>query len=130
MIGAGEPLSPTFETALAVYGTLQPGGPNEHLLKPLGGTWVDGQVFGVLEQAGWGAQAGFPGIRLTDSGEIVAVKLFVSEELPAFWQTLDDFEGLEYARVPCRVRTDAGEFTASIYALADPDIQKTLCNRL
>jgi gamma-glutamylcyclotransferase (GGCT)/AIG2-like uncharacterized protein YtfP len=112
-------LNATFETALAVYGTLQPGGPNEHILKPLNGTWIDGQVYGYLEQAGWGAEVGFPGIRLATAGDIVPVRLFTSENLPAFWNTLDDFEGAEYVRVPCRVRTEFGEFTASIYALAE-----------
>lgn len=119
-------LNATFETALAVYGTLQPGGPNEHVLKPLNGTWIDGEVFGSLEQAGWGAEVGFPGIRLATAGNIVPVKLFTSENLPAFWSALDNFEGAEYVRVPCRVRTKLGEFTASIYALADAQHDKTL----
>ncbi|MEN9706572.1 MAG: hypothetical protein RIS31_138 [Actinomycetota bacterium] len=109
----------TFETALAVCGTLQPGEPNEHVLKPLNGTWIDGEVFGSLEHAGWGADVGFPGIRLAAAGNIVPVKLFTSENFPAFWSALDDFEGAEYVRVPCRVRTKLGEFTASIYALAE-----------
>jgi gamma-glutamylcyclotransferase (GGCT)/AIG2-like uncharacterized protein YtfP len=119
-------LNPTFETALAVYGTLQPGGPNEHILKPLNGTWIDGEVFGSLEHAGWGADVGFPGIRLAAAGNIVPVKLFTSEYLPAFWSALDDFEGAEYLRVPCRVHTELGEFTASIYALAETQSDKTL----
>jgi len=119
-------LNATFETSLAVYGTLQPGGPNEHILKPLNGTWIDGEVFGSLEHAGWGAEVGFPGIRLATAGNIVPVKLFTSENLPAFWLTLDDFEGAEYVRVPCQVRTALGEFTASIYALAGSPSDKTL----
>ncbi len=119
-------LNATFETALAVYGTLQPGGPNEHILKPLKGTWINGEVFGSLEHAGWGADVGFPGIRLATSGNIVPVKLFMSEKLPDFWSALDDFEGVEYVRVPCQVRTELGEFTASIYALAETQNDKTL----
>jgi gamma-glutamylcyclotransferase (GGCT)/AIG2-like uncharacterized protein YtfP len=119
-------LNATFETSLAVYGTLQPGGPNEHILKPLNGTWIDGEVFGSLEHAGWGAEVGFPGIRLATAGNIVPVKLFISENLPAFWLTLDDFEGAEYVRVPCQVRTELGEFPASIYALAECQGHKAL----
>jgi len=114
-----EDLKPSFESALAVYGTLQPGGPNEHMLKQLKGTWIDGQVVGKLEQAGWGAQVGFPGIRLTDKGDVVPVKLFVSKDLKEFWPTLDSFEGAEYSRVSCRVATAMGEVTASIYALSE-----------
>jgi len=112
-------VTPSVDTALAVYGTLQPGGPNEHILKALRGTWIDGQVNGRLEQSGWGAKVGFPGIRLADVRDVVHVKLFTSEALKDFWSTLDEFEGVEYSRVPCRVVTALGEFNASIYALAE-----------
>jgi hypothetical protein len=44
--------------SLAVYGSLQPGGPNEHILAPLEGTWTDGFVRGILEEGGWGAAVG------------------------------------------------------------------------
>lgn len=104
--------------SLAVYGSLQPGGPNEHVLAPLGGTWTDGFVRGTLEQRGWGAKVGFPGIRLSENGEEISVKLFRSPKLEAFWPELDSFEGDEYVRRTCEVFTDQGSARACIYTLA------------
>ena len=104
--------------ALAVYGTLQPGGPNEHILKPLGGVWVTGQVRGKLFEAGWGASQGFPGIRLGDEFDYVPVQVLISVELESFWAQLDDFEGQEYVRSVCHVQTEQGPIEAYIYELA------------
>jgi gamma-glutamylcyclotransferase (GGCT)/AIG2-like uncharacterized protein YtfP len=103
---------------LAVYGSLQPGGPNEHILVPLEGSWTNGFVRGTLEQSGWGAKVGFPGMRLSDQGDLIAVKLFQSPKLDAFWEQLDEFEGEEYIRQSCVVETKDGLVTACIYALA------------
>lgn len=104
---------------LAVYGSLQPGGVNQHVLEPLRGTWVDGYVFGNLVEDGWGALVGYPGIHLTPGGNKVPVKLFCSEKLAQFWLKLDAFEGDEYSRVVCDVYTDKGAKVtkAWIYAL-------------
>jgi gamma-glutamylcyclotransferase (GGCT)/AIG2-like uncharacterized protein YtfP len=104
--------------ALAVYGSLQPGGPNEHILTPLEGSWTEGFVKGTLEQGGWGAKVGFPGIRLSEKGDPIPVKLFQSKKLEAFWHELDQFEGDEYVRRSCEVSTANGPVTACIYTLA------------
>jgi len=112
-------LSHTQPSALAVYGTLQPGGPNEHILSPYEGEWIDGYVLGNLEHQGWGADVGFPGIRLCADGGKVPVKLFVSNRLPELWQTLDEFEGEGYLRTLCKVETANGSVEAQIYQLAD-----------
>ena len=61
---------------------------------------------------------GFPGIRLSDKGDLIAVKLFQSPKLAAFWEQLDAFEGDEYIRQTCLVETKNGLITACIYALA------------
>ena len=112
-------LSQTEPSALAVYGTLQPGGPNEHILSPHEGEWIDGYVLGNLEHQGWGAEVGFPGIRLSANGGRVPVKLFVSNRLPELWQTLDEFEGEGYLRTLCKVETANRAVEAQIYQLAD-----------
>jgi gamma-glutamylcyclotransferase (GGCT)/AIG2-like uncharacterized protein YtfP len=104
--------------ALAVYGSLQPGGPNEHILTPLEGSWSDGFVRGNLEHGGWGARVGFPGIRLSEQGDLIPVKLFQSQKLEAFWDELDQFEGNEYIRRTCEVSTANGSVSACIYTLA------------
>jgi gamma-glutamylcyclotransferase (GGCT)/AIG2-like uncharacterized protein YtfP len=103
--------------ALAVYGSLQPGGPNEQILTPLEGSWTNGFVRGNLEQGGWGAKVGFPGIRLSDQGDVIPVKLFQSPKLESFWQELDQFEGDEYVRRTCVVSTAGAQVKACIYTL-------------
>ena len=83
-------MSTGLETgALAVYGSLQPGGPNEHVLARLGGEWSDGYVLGSLDEKGWGAKVGFPGIRLSDTGYRIPVKVLTSQNLSEFWGELD-----------------------------------------
>ena len=54
---------------LFVYGTLGPGRPNEHVLSAIGGTWEEASVNGFLMPRGWGAEMGYPGIVLDDTGE-------------------------------------------------------------
>ena len=108
-----------LEYRLATYGTLAPGRPNGHLLDGLAGTWTLGTIRGHLHERGWGADDGYPGIVLDDSGPKVEVHVFASRDLPAHWQRLDDFEGSGYRRVPVSVSGDSGEVTAYVYALAD-----------
>lgn len=103
---------------LFVYGTLGPGRPNAHIMENIGGTWLNGSVEGTLEQKGWGAEMGYPGIVLDKSGNRVNGFLFSSENLTANWKVLDDFEGEEYERVPVEVITEHGEkIQSSIYML-------------
>ncbi len=104
---------------LAVYGTLAPGRPNEHVLADLPGRWFHGTVRGVLHPEGWGAELGYPGIVLEGDGPEVAVQVLESEALPDHWDRLDEFEGPGYRRVTTLVITDGGELPASIYVLAD-----------
>lgn len=112
-------MSTGLETcALAVYGSLQPGGPNEHVLARLGGEWSDGYVLGSLDEKGWGAKVGFPGIRLSDTGDRIPVKVLTSQNLSEFWGELDEFEGAEYLRTRCTVETVDGPVDAFIYQLA------------
>jgi len=89
------------------------------MLEPLGGTWRRGWVRGELKQCGWGAASGYPGIRLDDSGERVAVHALESCALAEAWGWLDEFEGVEYRRVAVVVRLECGErVQAFIYELA------------
>ena len=84
---------------LFVYGTLVPGGPNEHVLSGMGGTWEAGTVTGIVHQEGWGAAKGYPGIILDKHGNDVQGFLFSSEKLSDHWARLDEFEGEGYVRV-------------------------------
>ena len=103
---------------LFVYGTLAPGRPNEHMLAPLAGAWQPATVRGYLRQYGWGATIGYPGLVPDEAGAEVRGFVFSSEKLGDFWDTLDDFEGVQYERVPITARLDDGSlFEAYVYAL-------------
>ena len=104
--------------ALAVYGSLQPGAPNEHVLSKLVGKWTKGFVRGNLEHSGWGSKVGYPGIRLSSTGDQVAVQLFISDGLSEYWPELDAFEGHQYRRQRCSVETAEGPVIACLYTLA------------
>ncbi len=69
-----------LEHRLATYGTLAPGRPNAHLLDGLAGIWTVGTIKGHLYERGWGADDGYPGIVLDDSGPVVQVHVFASRD--------------------------------------------------
>ncbi|MEO0806291.1 MAG: gamma-glutamylcyclotransferase family protein [Cyanobacteria bacterium J06643_4] len=104
---------------LFVYGTLCPGRPNEHVLTPIGGTWQPATVTGTLRHDGWGAEMGYPGIVLSESGEAVEGFLFTSKNLSEHWKMLDEFEGEGYERVLAKVKLKDKSITdAYIYVLS------------
>ncbi|MCE0491234.1 gamma-glutamylcyclotransferase [Pantoea sp. Mb-10] len=105
---------------LFVYGTLQPGHANAHILENIGGKWQSGSVAGTYYARGWGAAADFPGIVLNSHGDRVSGYLFFSDQLQAHWPMLDEFEA-GYDRVEVTVSTENGEkVTAWIYQLQPP----------
>lgn len=108
---------------LFVYGTLAPGRPNEHVLADLDGSWEPATITGRLEERGWGAALGFPGLVLDTSGNDVVEGLLISSPaLPKRWAELDEFEGPGYERVEATVRTATGKVRAFVYTLKDnPD---------
>ena len=103
---------------LFVYGSLCPGCPNEHILKDIGGTFIKASVKGFLHQEGWGAEMGFPAIKLDHLGNKVEGFVFSSEKLPQHWEALDAFEGDAYQRVLTEVSlSDQTLMEAFIYVL-------------
>lgn len=102
---------------LATYGSLSPGESNHDQLADLPGDWTDGAVWGHLEDRGWGAGWGFPGLRPDAAGSPVPVNLFRSSRLPRAWDRLDRFEGPAYRRELIPVATPAGVILANLYAL-------------
>ena len=62
---------------LFVYGTLQPGHSNAHILESIGGEWLAGTVNGVFYERGWGAAADFPGIVLDNDAGVVRGSLMI-----------------------------------------------------
>ena len=105
-------------TGLFVYGTLQPGKKNAHVLEAIGGDFVEATVRGRLTHQGWGAHLGFPALILDDDGEEVGGFLFRSTALEAAWLELDQFEGTGYQRVIANVSIVTGESVqAFVYEL-------------
>lgn len=102
---------------LAVYGTLAPGRPNEHVMAGIDGTWTPATVRGTRIDVGWGAAMGYPGITLDDGGDVDCL-LFESADLPAHWEMLDEFEGEGYRRVVTEVFIDGEARAAHIYELS------------
>ncbi len=103
---------------LFIYGSLQPGGPNEHVLASVDGDWEPAFVRGTLVDAGWGATLGYPGLVIDERGREVHGHVFASSELGAKWAYLDDLEGEEYERTLEPVTLLNGEqVDAYIYVL-------------
>lgn len=104
---------------LAVYGSLAPGEVNDHVLAPLDGRWEEGVVRGEVHRTGWGADHGFPGLEWRPDAEPVAVRVFVSADLPEHWDRIDAFEGPDYDRVLVPVEgLPEGKRVCNIYAVA------------
>jgi len=105
---------------LFVYGTLGPGGPNEHVLDAIGGSWKPASGTGMLKHEGWGAELGFPGITLDKNGKEVEGYIFISERLSSFWTKLDEFEGEAYLRIRTKVKLQDGDLVdAYIYTIRE-----------
>ncbi|MEM8766106.1 MAG: gamma-glutamylcyclotransferase family protein [Pseudomonadota bacterium] len=110
-----------FPDRLFVYGSLQPGGPNEYVLAPLEGRWQPASIRGVLREAGWGAAMGYPGLILDANGDEVSGQIFESPGLAEFWPELDAFEGAEYERVIIEASLgDGAHLSACCYVLRNP----------
>ena len=96
---------------LFVYGSLQPGESNEHVLAELSGEWQPAVIKGTLHEAGWGTDMGYPGLVLDDNGSDVQGYVLTSADLANHWVALDKFEGDEYERVAATVIVKDGERT-------------------
>lgn len=103
---------------LFVYGSLQPGGPNDALLTRIGGAFRAAAIRGTLRHQGWGSTLGYPGLILAENGEAISGYVFTSDSLSDHWPELDRFEGDEYARVRSSVTLEDGErVDAWVYVL-------------
>ena len=103
---------------LFIYGSLRPGGPNEHVLTAIGGEWRPAVVKGRLIESGWGASMGYPGLVIDESGDDVHGHIFVSSNLDNHWAYLDEFEGEEYEHIVASATLVGGEqVQADVYVL-------------
>jgi gamma-glutamylcyclotransferase (GGCT)/AIG2-like uncharacterized protein YtfP len=103
-------LTATAEHRLAAYGTLRPGESNHHIVEEIKGVWFDGIVLGELDTTGR-----YPTFVYNSDGPPVAVKVLVSNELPAHWNRIDEFEGNGYVRNEVPVEVDGETWICNIY---------------
>jgi len=94
---------------LIVYGTLQPGHENAHLLEDIQGTWTKGYVMGIIHPHGWGYTHGYPALTLDPLGNQIPAFCLSSHDLHMHWDRLDQFEGAEYRRSLTEFYTDDGD---------------------
>ena len=99
-------------TALAVYGSLAPGGVHHDQLDSIVGEWVQGAVRGQL------SDGPFPRLDPTPAADEVSVQLlWHADGLPDRWSQLDTLEGNDYQRVLVVVETGVeGLLIANLYA--------------
>lgn len=103
---------------LFIYGTLGPGGPNQHIMDKIGGEWEAASLKGRLVEQGWGAEMGYPGLIIDDAGSDILGHVFSSMNLVDHWSALDAFEGEGYERVLTQVQLKTGESVdAYVYVL-------------
>jgi gamma-glutamylcyclotransferase (GGCT)/AIG2-like uncharacterized protein YtfP/GNAT superfamily N-acetyltransferase len=108
----------TMPLRIFVYGTLAPGRPNAHVLSGVPGVWQKASVRGLLVQAGWGAEQGYPGLVIDDAEGQVEGFVLSSDALANEWARLDEFEGSQYERVTTPVRLEDGQIVqAFVYQL-------------
>jgi hypothetical protein len=88
------------------------------MLAHLRGGWHPATAHGILHDQGWGAGIGFPAFTWDPSGPAVVMQVFESRDLPAYWATLDAFEGGDYRRILIPLVCGGGVEVASVYALA------------
>ena len=94
--------------SIFVYGTLQPGKQNNHLLSDCRGTWKKGYVFGKLININHGEDYGYPAIKLEKKASKSHGMIFKADNLKKKLIELDKFEGKDYKRVITDVILDDG----------------------
>ena len=103
---------------LFIYGSLQPGGPNEHVLASIEGEWEPAVIKGELVHAGWGAALGYPGLVIDAGGSAIRGYVFSSPHLGSKWAELDELEGSEYERAIAMVElADGRMIRTNVYVL-------------
>ncbi len=95
---------------LVAYGTLRPGGPNEEMLKVLGGDWQPCWVHGTIQERG-----SLSFFRWQPRSNPIEAMLFTAPSLADAWERLDRFEGSRYHRHLIPVQTKGTWLVANVY---------------
>jgi len=103
---------------LFVYGSLQPGEANEHVMKGIGGEWRKATIKGRWHEEGWGyVNHGLRGMVVDADGQEISGYIFTSSNLKSHWAMLDEFEGSDYERVETSAICSNGE-SVGVYVYA------------
>ena len=84
--------------ALALYGSLIPGGKDHHIVRSIDGEWIPGVVRGFEFDVTWGPAEGYEGFLPDESGNAVSVMVLMSDRLEKNWRKVDDFQGDGFVR--------------------------------
>lgn len=95
---------------LAAYGTLRPGERHHDVVAGVGGLWTAGTTTGELT-----TKAGYPVLDWSAGGGPVPLDVLRSDELPAHWSEIDEFEGSGYVRAYVPVELAGKLVVASCY---------------
>lgn len=106
--------------ALIIYGSLAPGESNHSVMEPVKGEWKKATIKGKLQEGGWGSSLGYNGFIAVNPEEAETIYCYVlfSNDLPANWDYLDEFEGDGYTRITTEYELENGKKGIGfIYAL-------------
>jgi len=106
------------ETQLCIYGRMRPGGPDAHVLEPLGGTWAEATFPGYL-QGGACTLDECPGLAWSPDGEWNDGFILTTDKLATFWEYLDAKEGENLTRLLTPVHSGEQYLVANIYVSRD-----------
>ena len=100
---------------LACYGSLRHRQKNHHMVAEIGGTWTTGTIRGFVWK--WN---GYPMFAFDPEGPEIIVDVLESDQLPAAYTRLDEFEGSDYIRTVVPVKSN-GEFVVCNIYQSDSD---------
>jgi hypothetical protein len=95
---------------LVAYGALRPGGPNEEMLKELGGDWQPCLVHGTFQDTG-----SLSFFRWRPRSDPIEAMLLTAPGLTEAWERLDRFEGSRYQRHLIPAQTTGTWLVANVY---------------
>jgi hypothetical protein len=83
---------------------------NHHMVAHMRGSWRPCLITGTLDKRG-----GYNVFQWQSEGQKVPALLFESDDLPAGWKALDEFEGDDYCRITIPVEVDGRYTVANVY---------------
>ena len=112
-------LSSGAASKLVIYGRMRPGGPDEHHLAELNGTWSDATFPGYIQSLDACTIETCPWLAWAPTGTWNEGFVFLADALKDHCPVLDAKEGIDLARLLTPVRSSTGDSVANIYVSRD-----------